>query len=120
MIKPIFANAEHEIYVSEYLNLMLSFVDECSSDLKYDNFCDVVNLIIEYHNAYGKDVDERIGNWNDWLMILPINLSVCCNGYFAGIETKRNKESLSTYKRLLDKYLADLVLNLSDLEHKND
>ena len=118
MIRPIYSSIEHQAYLEEYINIMLAFVKEISSQNKYDNFVEVVDLIIDYHNGYGEDVE--IGNWNDWLMILPINLSVCCNGYFAGIETKRNKESLITYKRLLDKYLADLVLNLADLEHKND
>lgn len=120
MTKPIFASAEHEIYVTEYLELMLSFVNEISSKAKYNNFVKVVDLIIEYHNGYGEDVNKKLGSWNDWLMIMPINLSVCCNGFFAGIETQKNKESLKTYKILLDKYLADLVLNLADLDYNND
>ena len=53
-------------------------------------------------------------------MILPINLSVCCNGYFAAFETKKNRESVRTYRVLLDKYLEDCVENLSNLHYKNE
>tara|TARA_B110000438_G_scaffold216516_1_gene209090 strand:+ start:185 stop:541 length:357 start_codon:yes stop_codon:yes gene_type:complete len=118
MLKPIYASAEHEVIVSEYMNLMISFVQETSSNNKYQNFLEVVNEIIDYHNRYGEDMFAE--NWNDWLLVLPINLSVCCNGYFAALETKRNAESLRTYKVLLDRYLEELVESLSKLKFKND
>ena len=66
MTKPIFANTMHQIIVNDYLNLMLSFVKEISTKTKYQNFKEVLELIIEYHNSYGEDVS--MGNWNDWLM----------------------------------------------------
>ena len=53
-------------------------------------------------------------------MILPINLSVSCNGYFAALETKRNRESLRAYRVLLDNYLEDCVVNLSNLNYNNE
>tara|TARA_R100000544_G_C2209563_1_gene51148 strand:+ start:452 stop:808 length:357 start_codon:yes stop_codon:yes gene_type:complete len=118
MIRPIYSSIEHQAYLEEYITIMLTFVKEISSENKYNNFVEVVDLIIDYHNGYGKDVE--IGNWHDWLMILPINLSVCCNGYFAGLESKRNRESLRAYKVLLDKYLEDCVINLSNLKFKNE
>ena len=118
MTKPIFANTMHQIIVNDYLNLMMSFAKEISTKTKYQNFKEVLELIIEYHNSYGEDV--TMGNWNDWLMILPINLSVMANGFFAGLETKRNSKSIRTYKVLLDKYLEDLVLDLSELEYNNE
>jgi len=118
MEKPIFSSTKHQILVSEYMNLMLSSVKECSTKSKFENFKEVFNIIIEYHNGYGKSVG--IGNWNDWLMILPINLSVMTNGYFAGLETKRNAKSIRVYKVLLDKYLEDLVTDLSELEFVNE
>ena len=118
MIRPIYSSIEHQAYLEEYINIMLAFVKEISSQNKYDNFVEVVDLIIDYHNGYGEDVE--IGNWNDWLMILPINLSVCCNGYFVALESKRNRESIRAYKVLLDKYLEDCVVNLSNLKFKND
>ena len=118
MLKPIYSSIEHQAHLEEYMTIMFTFVKDLSSENKYNNFLEVVDLIIDYHNGYGTDVE--IGNWNDWLMILPINLSVCCNGYFAGLESKRNCESLRAYKVLLDKYLEDCVNNLSNLEFKNE
>jgi len=118
MEKPIFANSSHQIIINDYLNLMLSFVKEISSETKYRNFKEVLDLIIEYHNSYGKDVEQA--NWNDWLMIIPINTSVMVNGYFAGIQTKRNIESIRAYKLLLDNGLELLVRDLQDIEKNNE
>ena len=118
MVKPIFSSIEHKLYVEEYLKLILSFVKESSSEVKYNSFVEVVDLIINYHNGYGEDMVAS--NFNDWIMILPINLSVSCNGYFAALETKRNRESLRAYRVLLDNYLEDCVINLSNLSYKND
>tara|TARA_B100000579_G_scaffold370037_1_gene331825 strand:- start:1186 stop:1542 length:357 start_codon:yes stop_codon:yes gene_type:complete len=116
--KPIFANITHQIIVNDYLKLMLSFVKEISSPTKYQNFKEVLELIIEYHNSYGKDVND--GNWNDWLMIIPINTSVMVNGFFAGIQTKRNLESIRAYKLLLDNNLDLLVRELRDIDYQNE
>ena len=88
MTKPIFANTMHQIIVNDYLNLMMSFAKEISTKTKYQNFKEVLELIIEYHNSYGEDVN--MGNWNDWLMVIPINTSVMVNGYFAGLSTRNN------------------------------
>jgi len=116
--KPIFANITHQIIVNDYLKLMLSFVKDISSPTKYQNFKEVLELIIEYHNSYGKDVND--GNWNDWLMIIPINTSVMVNGFFAGIQTKRNLESIRAYKLLLDNNLDLLVRELRDIDYQNE
>tara|TARA_R100001015_G_C4520987_1_gene89992 strand:- start:289 stop:645 length:357 start_codon:yes stop_codon:yes gene_type:complete len=118
MDKPIFANTTHQIIVNDYLNLMLTFVKEISSQTKYNNFKEVLGLVIEYHNSYGKDVEK--GNWNDWLMIIPINTSVMVNGYFAGIQTKRNLEAIRAYKLLLDNALELLVRDLREIENNNE
>tara|TARA_R100001460_G_scaffold13815_3_gene31162 strand:- start:3031 stop:3393 length:363 start_codon:yes stop_codon:yes gene_type:complete len=120
MTKPIFANTMHQIIINDYLKLMLSFVKEISSETKYENFKEVLELIIEYHNSYGKDVSVISGNWNDWLMIIPINTSVMVNGFFAGIQTKRNLESIRAYKLLLDNALEMLVRDLRDIEKNNE
>ena len=118
MDKPIFANTTHQIIVNDYLNLMLTFVKEISSQTKYNNFKEVLGLVIEYHNSYSKDVEK--GNWNDWLMIIPINTSVMVNGYFAGIQTKRNLEAIRAYKLLLDNALELLVRDLREIQNNNE
>jgi len=118
MIKPIFANTMHQIIVNDYLNLMMSFTKEISTKTKYQNLTEVLELIIEYHNSYGKDV--TIGNWNDWLMVIPINSSVMINGYFAGIATKNNLKTIKSYKLLLDNSLELLVKDLKDIKYNNE
>ena len=118
MTKPIFANTMHQIIVNDYLNLMMSFAKEISTKTKYQNFKEVLELIIEYHNSYGEDVS--MGNWNDWLMIIPINSSVMVNGYFAGLSTRNNLEIIKSYKLLLDNSLELLVRDLKDIEYNNE
>ena len=118
MLKPIFADTKHQLVITEYLNLMLSFAQEVSSTSKYEDFKEVMELIIEYHNGYGSGVVK--GNWNDWLMIIPINASVMVNGYFAGIQTKRNLESIRAYKLLLDNALEIVVTDLKYIKNSNE
>ena len=97
---------------------MMSFAKEISTKTKYQNFKEVLELIIEYHNSYGEDVS--MGNWNDWLMIIPINSSVMVNGYFAGLSTRNNSEIIKSYKLLLDNSLELLVRDLKDIEYNNE
>jgi len=42
------------------------------------------------------------------------------NGYFAGIQTKRNIEAIRAYKLLLDNGLELLVRDLQDIEKNNE
>ena len=118
MTKPIFANTTHQIVVNDYLNLMLTFAKDISTKAKFENFKEVLDCVLEYHNTYGEDVNG--GNWNDWLMIIPINTSVMINGYFAGIQTKRNLEIVRSYKVLLDNALEVLVNDLREIEYNNE
>tara|TARA_R110002012_G_scaffold293028_1_gene488454 strand:+ start:799 stop:1155 length:357 start_codon:yes stop_codon:yes gene_type:complete len=118
MTKPIFANTTHQILINDYLNLMLTFAKEISTKSKYQNFKEVMELVIEYHNSYGEDVEQ--GNWNDWLMVIPINTSVMVNGFFAGIYTKGNSEIIKSYKLLLDNSLELLVRDLREIDYNNE
>ena len=79
---------------------------------------EIFEIVIEYHNNYGKSAREN--NYWDWLMILPINLSVMTNGFLAGIETKGNKTIVKSYKVLLNEMLQDVVDKLEKIEPVND
>ena len=94
------------------------FSKEVSTKSKYNNYLDVVDIILEYHNNYGKGVREN--NWYDWLMIIPINLSVATNGFFAGLETKSNSPTLRAYKTVLDEMVHDVTDKIDALEQIND
>ena len=51
MVKPVYSSIEHQLHLEEYLSLMLSILKKISSDTKYINFLEVVDLIIDYHNG---------------------------------------------------------------------
>ena len=94
------------------------FTKDVSSAQKYQNFLDVLQTILEYHNGYGTGVREN--NFYDWLMIIPINLSVATSGFFAGLETKRNAAVIRAYKVVLDQMLHETVERIDTIEPTND
>ena len=118
MVKPIYANNEHEIIIGSYILMIKEFVRDVSNDTRWHNFLEVLDILIEYHNNYGKGVREN--NYWDWLMILPINLSLMTNGFLAGIETKRNASIVRAYKVLLNDMVQDVVNKIEKLEPLNE
>jgi len=118
MHNPIYSSEEHKSIVQTYIIMCKNFVEDSTTKLKYKNYLEVVDIIYEYHNGYGNGVKEN--NFYDWLMIIPINLSVATNGFFAGIETKRNAAAIKAYKILLDQMLQETVKKLDNLELIDD
>ena len=102
MEKPIYANKQHEVLLENYIKLIKEFVKDVSNDTRWRNYQEIFKVIIEYHNTYGNHRTKN--NWHDWLMILPINLSVMTNGYLAALETKTNRGKLRGYKYLINEY----------------
>jgi|TARA_R110002020_G_scaffold458378_1_gene675750 hypothetical protein len=118
MIKPIYANTEHQVIVSSYILMIKEFVKDVSNDTRYNNFLEVLDILVEYHNNYGKGVKEN--NYWDWVMIIPINLSLMTNGFLAGIETKGNASVVRAYKVLLNDMVQDVVDKIEKLEPIHD
>ena len=118
MIEPIYASEEHKTIIDTYILMCTEFSKEVSTKSRYNNYLDVVEIIVEYHNNYGKGVKEN--NWYDWLMIIPINLSVATSGFFAGLETKSNSATLRAYKTVLDEMVHDVTDKIDALEQIND
>ena len=118
MVKPIYANSEHEVIVSSYILMIKEFVKDVANETRWNNFLEVLDVLIEYHNGYGKGVREN--NYWDWIMILPINLSLMTNGFLAGIETKRNASVVRAYRVLLNEMVQDVVDKIEKLEPIND
>jgi len=79
MTEPIYANDEHRVIIETYVTMCKEFAKEVSTKNRYNNYLEVVSIIIEYHNNYGAGTKEE--NFWDWLMIIPINLSVATNGF---------------------------------------
>jgi hypothetical protein len=118
MRKIIYANNQHEVIISSYILMIKEFVKDLSNETRYNNFLDVLDILVEYHNNYGKGVKEN--NYWDWVMILPINLSLMTNGFLAAIETKGNASIVRAYKVLLDEMVQDVVDKIEKLEPIND
>ena len=118
MVTPIYASNEHRQAVELYINTCFEFAKDLSTKTKYNNYIDVVNTIIEYHNGYGKGVKEN--NYYDWLMIIPINISVATNGFFAGIESRNNRATVRAQKVVLEQLLLDTVDKIELLEPENE
>ena len=118
MIIPLFANEQHKTNIEAYVKACKQFVKDVSSDAKYKNYLDVLDVVFEYHNNYGEGIKEN--NFYDWLMIIPINLSVATNGFFAAIETKRNAAVVRAYKVILQEMLVDVVEKIEKFEIENE
>ncbi len=118
MIELIYSSQEHKALIDLYINMCKEFAKDVSSKTKYNNYKDVMQVILEYHNGYGSGVEEN--NYYSWLMIIPINLSVATNAFFAGVETKRNRAVIRTYKVVLEEILQETVDKISILEKTNE
>ena len=118
MHKPIYSSEEHKSIVDVYVMMCKQFVQEVTTQARYQNYLEVLDLIIEYSNGYGDGVREN--NFYDWITIIPINVSVATAGFFAGIETKTNAPVVRAYKVVLDQMLQETVGKLDELEPTND
>ncbi len=118
MVVPIYANEQHKQASENYISMCEDFVQDVSNKTRYNNYNEVLNIILEYHNNYGSGVKEH--NYWDWLMIIPINVSVMTQGYLAGIETKTNAAKIRTYKLVLAEMLEQYIDKIEKLEPIND
>ena len=118
MINPIYASAEHKSIIDSYMMVCQEFTKEVSSKTRYNSYLDVVDTIVEYHNNYGSGAKEN--NWYDWLMIIPINMSVATNGFFAGLETSKNRGIIRAYKTVLTELVHDAVDKIDELKQTSE
>tara|TARA_R100001530_G_scaffold62612_1_gene45140 strand:- start:3187 stop:3543 length:357 start_codon:yes stop_codon:yes gene_type:complete len=118
MHKPIYSSEEHRTIIEVYMEMCKQFVQDSTTQTRNNNYLEVIDCIVEYSNGYGEGVREN--NFYDWIMIIPINLSVATNGFFAGIETKSNAATIRAYKVVLDQLLQETVKRLDFVNPKND
>ena len=118
MIETIYANNEHRVIIETYITMCKEFAKEVSTKNRYENYLEVVEIILEYHNNYG--AGQREDNFWDWLLIIPINLAVATNGFFAGIETKSNSAVVRAYRVVLDELVQSTVDKIDKIEPIND
>ena len=118
MQNAIYSSQQHKQIIEIYLEMCKQFAQEIATKTKYNNYLEVLQLIVDYSNGYGTGVREN--NFYDWIMIMPINVSVMTSGFFAGIETKGNAAVVRAYKVVLDQMLQETVDKLDKLEPTND
>tara|TARA_R100001015_G_scaffold10342_1_gene4072 strand:+ start:290 stop:646 length:357 start_codon:yes stop_codon:yes gene_type:complete len=118
MLIPIYSSEEHKSIVEVYITMCKQFSQEVSTQARFKNYLDVIDLITEYHNGYGEGLRED--NFYNWITIIPINLSVATSGFFAGIETKTNSASIRAYKVVLEQMLQQVIEKLDKLEPTNE
>ena len=114
MIEPIYANNEHRVIIETYITMCKEFAKEVSTKSRYDNYLEVVEIILEYSNHYGEG--QRENNFWDWMLIIPINLAVATNGFFAGVETRSNSAVVRAYRVVLDELVQDTVNKIDSIE----
>jgi len=118
MTKPIYASEEHKVIIEAYVVMCQEFAKEVSSKSRYHNYLEVVGTIVEYHNSYGSGTSEN--NWYDWLVIIPINLSVATNGFFGGLETNNNRAVIRAYRTVLNEMISDVMDKIDNLEEPSE
>ena len=118
MPKPIYASEEHKNIIETYLMMCKEFSKDVSTKARYNNYLDVVNTIIEYHNEYG--TKAKGNNFYDWLMIIPIKISVATNGFFAGLETKGNSTIIRSYRIILEELVHEVANKIDNLKVEHE
>ena len=118
MTEPIYANDEHRVIIETYITMCKEFAKEVSTKSRYNNYLEVVEIILEYSNHYGEG--QRENNFWDWLLIIPINLAVATNGFFAGVETRSNAAVVRAYRICLDELTQETVNKIDKIEPIND
>ena len=114
MTEPIYANDEHRVIIETYITMCKEFAKEVSTKSRYNNYLEVVEIILEYSNHYGEG--QRENNFWDWMLIIPINLAVATNGFFAGVETRSNAAVVRAYRVVLDELVQDTVNKIDSIE----
>ena len=114
----VYSSAEHQAIVDVYVITCKQFAADVSSVSRYNAYLDVLDTILEYHNSYGDGITKN--NFYDWISVLPINIAVMTNGFFAGLETKKNAAVIRAYKVVLEQMLHETVIKLDKIEPTNE
>ena len=117
MVKPIGINKEHEQILDTYILTVCESIKDVTTESKYNNFLDVVEIIVKYHNEYG---DKKLGAYSDFMSIIPTNLTSCFRGFLAGVENNKNRSACRVYKTLLTELSYKIIEDLEKLKIEKD
>jgi len=118
MIKPIYASEEHKNIIEAYLMMCKEFAKDVSTKARYNNYLEVIDTIIDYHNEYGTNGEGY--SYYDWLMIIPINLSVATNAFLAGVETKGKSTIIRSYKVILEELVHEVASKIENIKVEHE
>ena len=118
-MKPIYINHQHEAIIDCYLQTIFDSIREVvKEEDRYNDFMDIANVIIDYHNQYSGH--QYLGNFHDFLMIIPINFSTMVSGFFCGYENKSNGTTVKIHRHLLAEFGLKVCRDLKELKPIND
>ena len=114
-----YINAQHKIIIDNFLTHIIECADDCSpTKTRFTEFMYVIDMILDYHNEYGKQQDE--GNFLDYLNIIPTNGLCAINGFLSGLVTKNNMNKIGIYKKNLAVMGVETVNKVSQIKCIND
>lgn len=118
--KPITINYIHETLINDYLSLLEQTINDVTgkNESKYQDYVDIANVVIQHHNEYKHHTG--LGNYQDFMSIIPTNMSIMTTGFLAGLETKRNAKKIRAYRLFLMTYCYTLVDELEQIEWNNE
>lgn len=114
-MKPIYVNAVHEVIVESYLDMVFTTINELViEEDKVKDFLDISEVIIDYHNQYNGV--KEIGNFHDFLMIIPVNFSTMVSGFLCGYEKPSNASACRIHRHLLSNFGLKVIEDLNKIE----
>ena len=117
MLKPLGINKQHEVILDTYLLTVCESMRELSTESRYNNFLDVIDIIIKYHNKYST---KKLGAYSDFMSIIPTNVTSCFSGYLAGVENTKNRSMCRAYRTLLTELSHNIISDLEKIQLEKD
>ena len=99
--------------------MIFTSVEEVTKDnSKFKDFLDISNVIIDYHNQYGEIYENA--NFNDFLMIIPVNFSTMVSGFLCGLENETNASTVRITRHVLSEYGLKVMSDLKKINPVHD
>ena len=117
MLKPLGINKQHEVILDTYLLTVCESMRELSTESRYNNFLDVIDIIVKYHNKYST---KKLGAYSDFMSIIPTNVTSCYSGYLAGVENTKNRSMCRAYRTLLTELSHNIISDLEKIQLEKD
>lgn len=117
MSKINYLNGKHKELVLEYLYYVKKQVYEAteySENGKYQDFQDVLDDILTYHNDF-YSISLSESGINEWLFCIPNLVLFSSLGFFAGLKTSQSKDYFEELQGKVHFATMELVGKISDM-----